>query len=302
MKKNILIVGGTGFLGYNLAKKLSKRSYNITIISLSKPKKIRQIPNAEYLICDIGKKKEVEKKLKNKVFQFIFNFGGYVDHSNIPKTYASQYIGVKNLSNFFLKKKIELFVQIGSSLEYGKIKSPQKEFIKSLPISNYAKSKYLATQYLLKLYLKSGFPIVILRCYQIYGPKQDTNRLIPFVIQNCLENKNFNCSAGNQFRDFLYIDDFIKLLKIMIVNKKKIIGQIYNVGFGKSFKVKKLIYLIKNKIKKGKPIFGKIKLRFEESKNLYPNITKVKKTLNWKPSINIKSGIDKTINFYKTKI
>ena len=299
MKKNFLIVGGTGFLGYNIAKSLLNKNNKITILSLSNPKKKRFLPNVEYIKCDISKKKQIKNKLK-KNYDYIFNFGGYVDHTNISKTYLSHYVGVKNLSNFFLKKKIQLFVQIGSCLEYGKYKSPQKELSISNPISNYAKSKYEASRHLLKLHNQFNFPCVILRCYQIYGPTQDTNRLIPFVITKCLKDEHFECSNGKQYRDFLYIDDFVELFKKLITkNKKYLFGQIFNIGAGKSYKIKKIINYINNKIGKGKPLYGAIKLRHEESINLYPNIFKVRKILNWKPKIIFKKGLVKTINYYR---
>ena len=52
---------------------------------------------------------------------------------------------------------------------------------------------------------KFKFKFVILRLYQIYGPNQEINRLIPIVISSCLKNKKFNCSSGIQVRDFLYV-------------------------------------------------------------------------------------------------
>ena len=58
---------------------------------------------------------------------------------------------------------------------------------------------------------KISFPFVILRPYQVYGPYQDNNRLIPFIINSCLQNKKFPCTTGVQFRDFLYIDDFVEV-------------------------------------------------------------------------------------------
>ena len=82
---------------------------------------------------------------------------------------------------------------------------------------------------------------------------------------------------------------------------KKINSGIFNVGYGKPIKVKKVILLILKKIKKGTPLFGKLKMRKEEKKSLYPNISKTRKTFNWRPKIKLNIGIDKTIKFYKDK-
>ena len=90
------------------------------------------------------------------------------------------------------------------------------------------------------------FPVMIIRPYQVYGPYQDLNRFIPIIINNCLQNRKFPCSDGNQFRDFLYIDDFVKYLFILM-NKINTDGEVFNMGRGKPMKIKSIINLIKIK-------------------------------------------------------
>ena len=84
----------------------------------------------------------------------------------------------------------------------------------------------------MKKFKNRKFGFVILRLYQIYGPNQDTSRLIPYVITSCLNKNFFKCTNGKQLRDFLHVDDLVDLfLKIIISNKFK--DGIYNVGSGK---------------------------------------------------------------------
>ncbi len=300
MKKKILIVGGTGFIGYHLAKESLKKKWEVTSISTRKVRKIRFLKKVKYIYCDISKKKSF-KKIQNQEYDYVVNLGGYVNHRDKKKTMESHFLGCKNLSNYFLNKKILSFVQMGSSIEYGKFKSPQKENLKinsnSLK-STYGKAKLLATNYLMKQYKKNFFPVTVLRLYLAYGPKQDLNRLIPITINSCLKNKKFPCSTGVQYRDFVYIGDVVQAILNSIQNKKAK-GQIINIGSGNPIKVKDIINTIKKISKGGLPQFGMIELREDEILKLYADTSKAFNILKWKPKISFEDGIKKTINSFK---
>jgi nucleoside-diphosphate-sugar epimerase len=298
--KKILIVGGTGFIGYHLALQSKKMSWDVTIASTKKPPQIRKIKKVKYIRCDISKKSRVNKAFKNN-FNYVVNLGGYVDHGNKKKTFKSHYNGSKNLANYFLKKNIDAFVQIGSGGEYGKLKSPQRESSKSKPLSVYSRAKFLATNFFLELFSKKNFPVTILRLYQVYGPKQDQNRFLPIVIKNCLLDKNFPCSHGQQFRDFVYIKDVVNaIIKSLIIKKAK--GEIINIGSQKPLKIKRLISQIIKITGGGKPQYGLIPLRKEENLNTHPSILKAKKIINWEPKINFKKGLKLTVKYYEKKL
>ena len=301
--KKILIIGATGFIGYHLAKFCLKKKYKVFSISRSKPSKKRRLNKVKYLYVDIAKKKILKKKIEHHLdMTYVVNLGGNVDHGNYNKVHKSHFIGLKNLSNLFLRSGVKKFIQIGSSMEYGKAKSPQIERNISKPLSHYGKAKYKSTQHLILLKKKYNFPSIILRPYQIYGPNQEKNRIIPFVIDNCLRDKRFPCSSGEQYRDFLYISDFIRAIDKCLRSSSATNGEIINIGYGRYFKVKKIINTIKIRIKKGIPEFGKLTLRKEENLMTYPSVLKSKKLINWKPTVKFKKGIMQTINFYKTKI
>ena len=299
MSKKILITGGTGFIGYNLAKKCLKLNWSVTSLSSKKPKKLRKLKKVNYLICDISDRRKLKKKIKTN-YDYVVNLAGYVDHSHKLKTMKSHYNGCKNISSLFLKTKIKKFIQIGSCVEYGKISSPQKEndHNKHKTYSVYGSSKLLSTKFLLKLKKKFDFPVSILRLYLVYGPNQDENRVVPITIKNAMRDNNFDCSSGLQFLDFLYIDDLIEAI-LKILKNKKSTGEIFNIGSGKPIKVKSLILKICKIIGHGKPKFGIIKFRKDEIKMLYPSIKKAKRILGWKPLVNINLGIKKTIRYYK---
>ncbi len=292
-------MGGTGFIGYHLAKKSLEKGWEVSSISTRHPKKLRFLKRVKYIICDITKKKILKKKLKKK-FDYVVNLGGYVDHSNKGKTFKSHYFGCKNLTEVFLKKRPTSFVQMGSSVEYGHQNSPQKETLKCKlndVKSIYGKAKLLSTKHLIALYKKNNFPCTILRLYLTYGPKQDANRFLPIIITSCLNKRKFPCSNGIQFRDFIYVDDVISaIFKSLLSRNSK--GEVFNLGTGKPKKIKKIIEKIKKHLNAGSPQYGTIKLRKDEIIRLYPNIKKIKNKLNWKPKVSFEDGLKKTIKYY----
>ena len=300
-KKDILITGGTGFIGYHLAKKCLKFKWNVTSLSTKKPKKKRKLNHVKYIICDVSNNKQLIKKIKSN-YDYVVNLAGYVDHSHKKKTMKSHFVGCKNLSLFFLNSKITKFIQIGSSIEYGKKLSPQYENKNNYQktFSFYGKAKLLSTKLLLNLYAKFNFPAVIIRLYLVYGPNQDTNRVIPITVSNAIKNKKFDCSDGLQIRDFTYIDDVIDAI-IKTLKKKNLSGEIINIGSGDPITIRSVILKICNIVGSGKPQFGNIQLRKDEIRSLYPSVLKAKKLLNWKSKIKLNLGLKRTVNYYRRK-
>ena len=111
-----------------------KKGWKVHSISKHKPKKSRKIKGVKYILCDIRNKKALNKNLSEH-YDYIVNSSGYVDHSRNRSILQTHFLGCKNLIYKFKNKMPKKFIQIGSSIEYGNQKSPQKE--------NLLKSKYL---------------------------------------------------------------------------------------------------------------------------------------------------------------
>ena len=302
MKKKILITGGTGFIGYHLAKRCIRMGWEVTSLSKGKPSSIRTLKKVKYLVGDLTKKKDL--KILKKKFDYVVNAAGVVDHSANKDVFRAHYLGCKNLANFFLKKKIKLFLQMGSCVEYGPQKSPQQESFKSKITSlksMYSRGKFAASRYLIELHKKYKFPVIVFRLYLNYGPNQDFNRFLPIIIDGCMRDKKFPCSSGIQYRSFTYVDDLVRAI-IIALKKPQLSGNIFNIGNNKPVKIKKIIQYVNKYVKKGTPLYGKVKFRKDEIKHLYPNISKAKLLLNWQPKVSFSKGLSKTINYYKSSI
>ena len=202
-----------------------------------------------------------------------------------------------NLTRFFFEEKLKKFLHIGSSAEYGNLKnSTCKESVICKPISTYGKKKLKITKHLKKIFKIKYFPLVIIRLFQVYGPNDKNDKIIPFILKNCLKNKKFSLTQGYQTRDFSHIDDVINaIISLLKTQKNKILGNIYNIGSGQSITIKDLVNIIRFKIKKGKPNFGAIKIKKDEIIFSKSSIRKIKNHINWSPKISLKNGIGNLI-------
>ena len=299
-RPHILVVGGTGFIGHSILMTAKQKGWKLSSVSLKYPKKDRHIHGVKYILADVRNLPKLKKKLKDK-YHYIVNSSGYgAKNSTLSenqKILETHFLGVVNLISIFEKKNILKFVQIGTGDEYGFAKAPQKEDSKYLPFSTYGFAKYYSTQYLKMKYKTKNFPSIILRLFLVYGPKQNNNKIVSHTIINCLLNKKFNLSKGNQKRDYCYIEDVTRSIFSALKSKTK--GEIINIGSGKPLTVRSLVKYIQKLVGRGKPIFGALNYRKYENMKVYPNIKKATKKLHWRPKISLEKGIKLTINYYK---
>tara|TARA_Y100001958_G_C21196293_1_gene523590 strand:- start:601 stop:1503 length:903 start_codon:yes stop_codon:yes gene_type:complete len=297
--EHLLIAGGTGFIGYHLAKKFINKGWKVTSISLKKPDKKRFISGVKYILLDLTKKSNLDKKLSDN-YTYIVNLSGHT--SNLyafkfkKKIFKSHYDGAKNLIDYFKGKNIKKFIQIGSSAEYGKANSPLKESIICRPNNIYGQAKLKATKYILNASKKKQVPAIVLRFFQVYGPKQGKNRAVMQILKFCLNKKIFPASDGKQIRDFCFIKDAIEAINLSM--KSNISGKLINIGFGKGISMKKLIITIRKISGGGTPRFGLYKSRNHENPNLVPSISRARKILKWNPKVKIEKGIKITKNYF----
>lgn len=299
---SILVVGGTGFIGTNLVKKLLRLGSKVTCLSLRRKQNKLTHKNLRYVFCDYANFNILKKKI-NKPFEYVVNLGGYIDHSKFftkgRLVIDNHFLSTMNLLLSLKKNKLKRYLHIGTCDEYGANISPIKENSREDPITSYALAKLASINLLIMLNRTENFPVTVLRLFLVYGPYQKNDRLIPIVINGCLKKKNFPVSKGNQLRDFCYVDDVINAIILSLI-KKRALGEVFNVGSGKPVSVKFIINKISKIIKQGKPQFNKIPFRKNENLKLYPSINKVSRILGWRPKTNLNQGLVKTINYYKT--
>lgn len=300
--KNLLVIGGTGFIGEAFSINALLHGYSVTVLAKGNKESYRRSENIEYLTADITDFDSLSSVLSNKRFTHVINLGGYINHSSFQKggdeVIDQHYGAVKTLVQCLDWGVLECFLQVGSSDEYGQARAPQAESEEELPISPYSFGKFAATHFLQMLHRTEGFPAVICRLFLVYGPGQSPDRFIPQIILACLKDQSFPVSEGVQIRDFCYIDDIVNGL-LLALEADKARGQVLNIASGIPQSVKEVVQLVVEMARGGDPKFGEIAYRKGENMTLYANTSNAKRILNWSPKIDLQTGLRLTFDYYK---
>ena len=301
MKEKILILGGNGFIGIHLIRKLRDIGYECFSLSLNKVDKKNKEDKINYLNADVSDFSELTEVLWQKKYDYVVNLSGYVDHSSLSSGGLSvlntHFGGLLNLLRIIDLDYVKKIIQIGSSDEYGNINSPQNEAMREEPISPYSLGKLACTKLLRMLHVTEKLPVVILRLFLVYGEGQSFNRFLPQIIKGCLKNESFPTSEGNQIRDFCYVSDIVDGI-VATIKSEQVNGHILNLASGKPIKIKSVIKKVVDIVGSGNPRFGEIKYRSKENLSLYADINKAQKLISWKPKIDFDLGLQKTIDYY----
>ena len=241
--------------------------------------------------------------LQGMAFEYVVNCAGYIDHSSFARggrrVFETHFNTVVNLAEALERGPLRLFVNIGSSDEYGNNSAPQTETQREAPIAPYSLGKTAAAHFLQLLDRTEGFPATTLRLFLTYGPAQDARRLVPQVILGCLAGKPFPVSAGEQIRDFCYVRDTVDAVFAAFARPALTRGEVINVASGRPVRIRELIESVRNLVGGGSPQFGRIPYRIGENMELYADVSKAKTLLDWAPRVNLESGLTRTIQWFR---
>jgi len=295
-KEYALIIGARGYIGNNLYYFLKKKK--ITVIKSSR-KIIKNYINI--VPHNLKTFQNVDIKIKNKI-NYIFQLGANDNtRKKIPNLYRNL-VELKNILNFSRKiKSLKKVVLISSSNLYRSagVKKKLKESDKLSINSSYEQEKFLneiVGIYFGKIY---KLPIVIVRFSNLYGFPLKKNTVIYDTIKKIKNNKKVFLSKSKVIRDFLHIKDACEAL-FKIIRSPRLNTQIFNVGSGIGTDINALIMFIVKSFDY-KNFFIKNDKNINK-KSLILNINKIRKMLNWYPTIYLKDQISKIVNYEKKNV
>lgn len=310
MKKNfkglkVLLTGGDGFIGSHLVEGLVK--LGAKIFSVVEPDsdlwRIDDFKNNITVlrsdICDVKLKAEIKKINPDKAFHLASFVDPARDLSLLEEMLRVNLGGTINFIAAFKGLDCEAIVNTGTCEEYGGNKAPFKEADLPHPVSPYSASKVAGTFYCQMLYGSFGVPVVTLRPFLTYGPRQSTDLFIPSLIKSALQGKDFEMTKGDQTREFNYVTDIVDAF-IKAASTPKAIGKIINIGCGKDYKIKdvarKIVTMTGRRMRLK---IGSLSYREGEVKRFYCDNNVAKNILGWSPKVGLDEGLRRTIEWYK---
>lgn len=191
------------------------------------------------------------------------------------------------------------WVGIGSQAEYGNLDKHITETDSCHPTTLYGKSKLICSNLSAELCNAYQIEHSWLRLFSVYGPDDNHEWLIQYLIKKMLRNEVIDVTKGEQIWDYLYVEDISEVLfKISTLNG---VG-IANLGSGSGIQVKAIINLIKEKTGSSSAInFGAVPYRPDQVMEMKADISKLASHTGWNPKTSFESGIQKTIDFMKIK-
>ena len=312
MKKNLLVTGGSGFIGINLLKVLTKlKKYKITATYFSS-KNFYRVKNVKYIKANLEETKSCLKITKNIdiIVMCAANSSGAAVMEKSPLVHLTPNIRMNlNMLEAAHLHSVNKFIFISSNTVYPVSDFAMKEgdaqfnFFEKYHIVGWMKrfSEIVCEIYSKKI--KNKMKTIIIRPGNLYGPHDKfdpkKSKVIPSLISKVSARQNpINVwGDGMDLKDFLYIEDFCDVL-VKIINRTKNF-ETYNVASGKSVTIRKILKIL-IKIEK----LENNEIDYDSSKpTMIPkrliNITKIKKQFKFKPSISLEEGLVRTIKWYK---
>lgn len=310
MSYKCLVTGGAGFIGSHLTEKLLKMGNEVVVLDSFDDYYTKKLQNLDPL-----KGFDDFKLVKGNILDFnlvktLMQDIDFVFHNaaqagvriSVRDPFKSNDVNVKGTLNILYAAKesnVKKVINASSSSVYGNTPYlPMKEEHTPIPMSPYGVSKLAAEKYGEVFQEVYGIQTISMRYFTVYGPRQRPDMAIRIFVDRLLLDKPIIIFGdGEQTRDFTFIEDIIDAnIRCM---KKSATG-VFNIGCGRNISVNELVKVIHEIMNKDiTPIYEKEQLG--DAPHTLADNSKAFKLLGWKPTVSIKEGIEKFVEWYKPR-
>jgi len=313
---NVFVTGAGGFIGSHLCSHLVQLGAKVTAMLHYNSRS--DWSNLEFLHEETQKSMHVVKgnvedssfmDAKTKGQNIIFHLAALI---GIPYSYEAplSYVktniqGTVNVLEAARKNDVDLVINTSTSETYGTaVYTPIDELHPLQGQSPYSATKIAADKLAESYFNSFALPIVTVRPFNTYGPRQSSRAVIPTIVSQLLTKEEIFLGGLAPVRDFTYVEDTVKGF-IAAAEAESIYGELINLGFGKASSIKDLVHLVMKVSGIHKPVkTAKERMRPKDSEvlELICDNSKALDLLRWKPEVSLNEGLEKTINFISQNI
>jgi len=309
-RKKVLVTGGAGFIGSAVVGQLLSRGYLVTVFDNLSMGSIQNIPNGHKALRlvagDVRDFEMVSAVIRGHEYVIHLAAQAFVPMSyDLPVKCASvNALGSLHVFRACLNSgdahTFKRLVHVSSSEVYGPAKyTPMDEKHPLNPHSTYAVSKAAADLWAQTMAFEHKLPVVILRPFNTFGPRDSLPRFIPEMIRQCIKEPVIKIGDTNTRRDYTYVEDITRAI-ILALETEEIEGEIINFGTGKALKMSEILEMIKEITgSEDKEIIqDPVRLRPHDVDVLISSTTKAYKLLGWRPEVEFADGLKRTVDGY----
>ena len=310
--KRVIVTGGCGFIGSNFIRLFLQQEPNLHIVNvdnltyagnLENLKDLETNPRLSFARMDITQLDELEPLFKEPLDSVIhFAAESHVDRSILDSGpfIRTNVQGTQILLDLAKKASVRKFVHVSTDEVYGSL-GASGFFTETTPLapnSPYSASK-AASDMLVRSYFHTfGFPGVITRCSNNYGPYQFPEKIIPLFISNLLEDLQVPVYGdGLQIRDWIHVTDHCS--GVYAAWKSGIAGEVYNFGGRCELTNMELTTTLLRLLDKPKSLIKYVQDRLGHDRRYAIDCAKAETALGWKPLVSFETGIAETIRWYQ---
>ena len=300
----IMVTGGNGFIGHTLVRHLLNEGNDVKVVDI-KPITFRH-PNLEFVKKSVLDYLRWDMRDCDMVYHLAAELGVINSDKKPLNTLSVNIEGTVNVFRCALGTSVKKIVYTSSSEVYGEPREvPLREDSPKSPVSIYGVSKLTAEMYAYGYVKEYGMDINPVRLFNVYGPGQGFEWVMPIFMQKVIKNENpIIFGDGSQVRCFTFISDVVE--GIETVRKKGGKGEAYNIANTDKITMKELAEkIISISGKNLKPLItgfsAETRTKEREIMVRIPSVDKLK-SLGWEPKVHIDEGIKKTFNWYKDNL